>query len=112
MGESRHPVEVFLPTIAAPDTAPSSTVQQLAQVLIEQSRLIAELGERAGRAEQRAEQLAHELEQARAELSRQESRQVSKATPEHPAPDAAPTPQAADQPAKRVPWWKRLFADI
>ncbi len=112
MGESRQPVEVFLPTVPAQDTTPNSTVQQLAQVLIEQSRLIAELGERAGRAEQRAEQLTYELEQARAELSRQESRQVSKATPEQPAPDAAPTPQAADQPAKRVPWWKRLFAEI
>jgi len=31
---------------------------------------------------------------------------------EHPTPDAEPTPQAADQPAKRVPWWKRLFAEI
>jgi predicted transcriptional regulator len=36
----------------------------------------------------------------------------SQRTPEHPAPDAAPTPQAADQPAKRVPWWRKWFADI
>ena len=32
--------------------------------------------------------------------------------PEPSAPDAAPTPQAADQPAKRVPWWRKWFADI
>jgi hypothetical protein len=110
--ESRQPVEVFLPTIAAQDTATRSTVQQLAQVLVEQSRLIAELGERAGRAEERAAQLEHQLEQARTELSRQESRQVSNDAPEQPAPDAEPTPQAADQPAKRVPWWRKWFADI
>jgi hypothetical protein len=36
----------------------------------------------------------------------------SQHTPEQPAPDAEPTSQAADQPAKRVPWWWRLFADI
>ncbi len=36
----------------------------------------------------------------------------SQRTPEQPAPDAEPTPQAVDQPAKRVPWWRRLFADI
>ncbi len=36
----------------------------------------------------------------------------SQHTPEHPAPDAEPTPQAADQPAKRVPWWRKWFADI
>ncbi len=32
--------------------------------------------------------------------------------PSEPAPDVEPTPQAADQPAKRVPWWKRLFGPI
>jgi excisionase family DNA binding protein len=36
----------------------------------------------------------------------------SQHTPEHAAPDAEPTPQAADQPGKRVPWWRRLFGPI
>ncbi len=113
--ESSQPVEVFLPTILEQDTAGSSTVQQLALVLMEQSRLIAELGERAGRAEERAEQaeeraeqaeeratqLEQELAQARAEVSRQEN-----------TPQPEPTPQPVEQPAKRVPWWKRLFAEI
>ena len=33
----------------------------------------------------------------------------SQHTPQQSALDTAPTPQAADQPAKRVPWWRRLL---
>ena len=36
----------------------------------------------------------------------------SQHTPEHAAPDAESTPQTAAQPAKRVPWWRRLFAEM
>jgi hypothetical protein len=52
-------------------------------------------------------QLQAELEAARAP-AQPDSQHAAKET----APEAEPTPQAADQPAKRVPWWRRLFADI
>jgi hypothetical protein len=110
--ESRQPVEVFLPTVLEQDTASSSTVQQLALVLMEQSKLIAELGERAGRAEERADQaeeratqLEQELQEAHAEVSKHVSRQEATPQPE-------PTPPLAEQPATRAPWWKRLFGPI
>ncbi len=61
---------------------------------------------------QRVIDLERQNAQLQAEL--EAARQLTQHTPapSEPAPDAEPTPQAADQPAKRVPWWRRLFADI
>ncbi len=53
--------------------------------------------------------LQSELRQAREQIKLLTD---SQHTLEQPAPDAAPTLQAAAQPAKRVPWWRRLFAEI
>jgi cell division septum initiation protein DivIVA len=53
--------------------------------------------------------LQSELRQAREQINLLTD---SQHTPEPPAPEAETTPQAADQPAKRVPWWRKWFADI
>jgi excisionase family DNA binding protein len=89
---------------------------------------ISDLREEIGRLEERTEtqqraltdldmarQRAIALEQLNAELQAQleaAKQPTQHAASEHPAPDAEPTPQAADQSAKRVPWWRKWFADI
>ncbi len=97
-----RPVEVLLPTVFEQGASTNQIVQTLLAALDKQSERIAELGERVGRAEERADQA-----EQRAALLEQELHDARAAQP-----DAEPTPQAAAQPAKRVPWWRRLFADI
>ncbi len=53
--------------------------------------------------------LQSELRQAREQIKLLTDTQHA---PEQPTPEAEPTPQPAEQPAKRVPWWRKWLADI